>query len=156
VRVSEILVKDRAKAASVHAAARALAPADRAGFRKLVATHSEDAGSKARGGDLLFFDRRTAAHPKAVVEAAFALKAVNELSSPIASERGFHILKLEERRPASTRPLSEVKRTIQMRLFQEHRARQMEAWVAELRRGHPVEVFEERLKAAARGPASGP
>jgi peptidyl-prolyl cis-trans isomerase C len=81
-----------------------------------------------------------------VVEAAFALKEVNDLSAVVESEKGFHVLKLTQRRPGFTRPFSEVKRQIQTRLFYEMRTKRMEAWVSEMRKKLNVEIFEDKLK----------
>src|SRR5262245_17940805 len=94
---------------------------------------SEDDDSKLRGGDLTFFDRKTSLYPKPLVEAAFALKEVGDVSPPVQTERGYHILKLTQKRPGFTRPFAEAKRQIQTRLFQESRAKRMEQWMAEMR-----------------------
>jgi peptidyl-prolyl cis-trans isomerase C len=146
VRVSQIFTKDKAKAGKTLAAVKALKPADEKGFRDLVTKLSEDEDSKPRGGDLTFFDRRNATYPKQVVEAAFELKEVNDVSPIVASDRGFHVLKLTQRRPGFTRPFPEVKRQIQTRLFYEMRTKRMEAWVKEMKEKLKVEVFEDKLK----------
>jgi peptidyl-prolyl cis-trans isomerase C len=145
VRVSQILIKDTAKATKVAAAAKALAKTDEKGFRDLVLKHSEDEDSKSRGGDLTFFDRKSAVHPRPVVEAAFALKDVNDVSAPVQSDRGLHILKLTQRRPGFTRPFAEVKRQIQTRLYHEGRTAKVDGWVKQMRQGLKVEVFEDKL-----------
>src|SRR6185436_1017977 len=71
VRVSQILVKDRALADKVAAEARRLPRQDDKGFRALVQQHSLDEDSKALGGDLTFFDRQNTELPRPLVEAAF-------------------------------------------------------------------------------------
>jgi peptidyl-prolyl cis-trans isomerase C len=146
VRVSQIFTKDKAKAAKALAAVKALPKTDDKGFRDLVTKLSEDEDSKSRGGDLTFMDRKNTAYPKPVIEAAFALKEVNELSPVIGSDKGFHILKLTQRRPGFTRPMSEVKRQIQTRLYYEQRTKRMEAWVQEMKSKLKIEVYEDKLK----------
>jgi len=146
VRVSQIFTKDKAKAQKALSAVKALKHNDEKGFRDLVTKMSEDEESKPRGGDLTFFDRRNASYPKPVVEAAFALKEVNDVSPVVQSDKGFHVLKLTQRRPGFTRPFPEVKRQIQTRLFYEMRTKRMDAWVKEMKEKLKVEVFEDKLK----------
>jgi peptidyl-prolyl cis-trans isomerase C len=145
VRVSQIFTTDRAKAVRAAAAAKAAPPGDAAAFRALVTAYSEDEDSKPRGGDLTFFDRNTGMYPKPLVEAAFALKEVDDVSDPVQSPKGYHVLKLTQRRPGFSRPLSEVKAQIRMRLHNERRAKKMEELVAEMRQRLKVEVYEDKL-----------
>jgi parvulin-like peptidyl-prolyl isomerase len=146
VRVSQILVKDKAKASKAAAAVKALSPGDEKGFRDLVAKYSEDEDSKLRGGDMTFIERQSPQLPRPVVDAAFALKEVNDVSAPVQSDKGFHVLKLTQKRPGFTRPFPEVKRQIQGRLYAEMRAKRMSAWIAEMRARLKVEMYEDKLK----------
>jgi peptidyl-prolyl cis-trans isomerase C len=151
VRVSQILVKDKAKADKVLAEVKA-SPKLPAGtdqqkpFRDLVTKYSEDEDSKARGGDLLFLDKDSIQVPKPVVEAAFALKEVGDVSAPIKTEKGFHILKLTQKRPGFSRPIAEVKRQIQQRLFRDIRTKALDDFYAEMKKKTKVEVFEANLE----------
>lgn len=145
VRASQILVKDRAKALRVLAEARALPKADSKGFRDLVATYSEDADSKPRGGDLTQFDRATTDLPKAVVAAAFALKEVGDLSELVSTDKGFVLLKLTDRHPALSRSLDDARADIQRRLLDDLRARKKRDYVAEARKHMRVEIDEQAL-----------
>ena len=68
-------------------------------FAKLASENSDDPGSKDKGGEYDFFG-----HGKMVPEfekAAFALKP-GEISDLVETQFGFHIIKLEERRSASS------------------------------------------------------
>jgi peptidyl-prolyl cis-trans isomerase C len=152
LRASAILIKDKAKAERVAVEARAAGKdADR--FRLLVAKHSEDPASKPRGGDLGIFDRSTARHPKAAVEAAFALQNPGDVSPPVVTDRGFYIIKLDQRRPGFSRPINDVKDQIRRQLLSEVRARKIGDLVARLRAEHKVKVFEDRLPAGTPGGA---
>ncbi|MCA9774373.1 MAG: SurA N-terminal domain-containing protein, partial [Myxococcales bacterium] len=108
VRARHILIKisdgDEAKARTL---AESIVKRLRAGesFEKLAEKYSEDPGSKTRGGDLGFFPRGRMV--PAFEEAAFALK-VGEISEPIKSDFGFHVIRVEERKPGGTTPLAEV------------------------------------------------
>jgi peptidyl-prolyl cis-trans isomerase C len=144
VRVSQILVKDKAKAEKVGAEARAAGGSDK-GFRDLVSKYSEDEDSKPLGGDLTFFDRQTAQYPRPLVEAAFALKDVGQVSGVVASDKGFHILRLTQRRPGFTRPKEGVAAEIRRLISRDRRAKKMEEMVAEMRQKMKVQIYDDQL-----------
>lgn len=80
-----------------------------ANFAQLAKEHSQDPGSAAQGGDLGFFGRGAMVKP--FEDAAFKM-AVGELSEPVTSEFGFHIIKLAAIKAAKVRPLQEVREEI--------------------------------------------
>jgi peptidyl-prolyl cis-trans isomerase C len=156
VRVSEILVKDKAKADKAYAEAKALpknatTPAPAMGgtsektFRDLVTKYSEDEDSKQRGGDLTFFDRDSTVYPRPVVEAAFKLGEVGDVSAPVKTDKGWVVLKLTQKRPGFNRPLAEVKRQIQQRLFRDTRTKALDNFVADMKKKTNIEVHDENL-----------
>jgi len=148
VRVSQILVKDKAKADKVAAEVRALPKGptvDQKPFRDLVTKYSEDEDSKQRSGDLTFFDKDSVAYPKPLVEAAFKLSEVGDVAGPIKTDKGFHIIKLTQKKPGFTRPLAEVKRQIQQRLFRDLRTKSMDAFIADLRQKAKIDIYEDKL-----------
>ena len=145
VRVSQILVHDEGTARQIAAEAKRSGRNDVKLFRDLVERYSEDPDSKLRAGDLMFFDRKTTREPQALVEAAFAITQINEVAGPIASDKGFHIIKVTERRPQLTRPLAEVKVDIQRRLLDQMRAQRKHELVEEARKSTRVEVYENEL-----------
>jgi peptidyl-prolyl cis-trans isomerase C len=159
VRVSQVLVKDRALAVKVAGLARGLEPRDEEGFRRLVATLSVDEDSKQRGGDLSFLERGNQGggnsdQPRPVIEAAFALRTLGQVSDPIESARGFHVLRLTQRRVGFVRPYEEVRDQARAQLHYERRAQRLEQWVADMRKKVPVEVYEDKLtQIAAEAPA---
>ena len=119
VRVDEkASAEDQAKAkARIEAvAARLKAGEDFAAVAKEV---SEDPGSAVQGGDLGWFQ-----HGQMVPEfdkAAFALKT-GEVSEPVKTQFGWHLILLEERKEAGQKPLDEVKDQIRQRLAQDEAA----------------------------------
>jgi peptidyl-prolyl cis-trans isomerase C len=78
-------------------------------FAALAKEHSKDPGSKENGGDLGFFGKQ-----QMVPEfetAAFALTA-GQVSAPVKSQFGFHIIKLEEKRTKPLPTFEQVKERI--------------------------------------------
>jgi parvulin-like peptidyl-prolyl isomerase len=149
IQVSQILIKNRARAARVTAAARALPKADAKAFRDLVERVSEDRDSKARGGDVAPFDRSSGVLPAPVVRAAFALTDIGEISDPIPTEEGFRIVRLAARLPGYSHPLSDVAPQIRQQLVAAARAKALADFVAGLRAQHPVAVDESNLAKVA-------
>lgn len=97
-----------------------------ADFAKLAQERSADTGSASKGGDLGFFARGRMV-PE-FDEAAFALQKPGELSGVVESKFGFHILKLDARKPAGMKPFDEVRdeliKDVRSNLQQEARAAQ--------------------------------
>ena len=82
-----------------------------ADFATLAKERSEDPGSAIKGGDLGYFTQGTMVPP---FEAALAsLEKPGDLSGVVETQFGYHILKLEGRRPAGVRPYDEVKSVLQ-------------------------------------------
>jgi parvulin-like peptidyl-prolyl isomerase len=116
VRVLQIFTRDRAVAEEALAQARVAERSDLDKFGELVAKYSADLLSRAYGGDMGFIDQKSSVYPKAVVDAAFALANLYDVSDPIPSERGFHVLKLVQRVPAYTPTPSEAAAEIRAQL----------------------------------------
>ena len=81
-----------------------------ADFAQLAKVRSADTGSAAKGGDLGFIARGRMV-PE-FDQAAFALKQPGDLSGVVESNFGFHIVKLDDRRPAGVRPYEEVRQEL--------------------------------------------
>ncbi|MGD9951237.1 MAG: SurA N-terminal domain-containing protein [Burkholderiales bacterium] len=101
-RASHILVKTEEEAKKLAAEVRK-APAR---FAELAKQHSQDPGSAAAGGDLGFFGRGMMV--PAFEDAAFRMKE-GEVSEPVKSEFGWHVIRLTGVQPAKARPFSEVR-----------------------------------------------
>jgi parvulin-like peptidyl-prolyl isomerase len=87
-------------------------------FSQLAGQFSEDPGSKTNGGDLGFFGRGRMV-PE-FEKAAFELK-VGEISEPIKSSFGYHIIKVNEKKAASTPAFDEVKIKVAKALLAEEK-----------------------------------
>jgi peptidyl-prolyl cis-trans isomerase C len=144
VRVSSILVKDANVAKKVLADAR-IKGADNQGFRALVAEYSTDQATKDRGGDLRYFDQKTKDVPHEIVEAAFKLQNVGDLSQPVKTQGGLAILKLTGRRKAVAHTFEEVKQQVRNRLYRDQRTSSMEEFVKKLRSKSSIKIDEGKL-----------
>jgi peptidyl-prolyl cis-trans isomerase D len=116
VRASHILLKTEGKDESaVKTQADALAKRAKSGedFAALAKEFSEDDTNNSKGGDLDYFGRGTMVSE--FEQAAFGMKA-GEISDPVKTSFGFHIIKLVDHRPATTRPLAEVRTEIEDQL----------------------------------------
>ena len=117
VRASHILLhtegKDErvVKAQAEDILKKAKAPG--ADFAALARQYSEDDSNKAQGGDLDYFGRG-----RMVPEferAAFALKT-GETSDLVKTSFGFHIIKIVDSKPETTRPLADVRAELEDQL----------------------------------------
>ena len=80
-----------------------------ADFAKLARSYSIDKATKEKGGDLGFIERRDM--PPAFSEKAFALKE-GEISEPVKTHRGYHIITVDEKQEPGVKPLGEVREKI--------------------------------------------
>ena len=136
VRASHILVttEDDAKAIVAELAAGAA-------FADLAATKSIDPSATSNGGDLGFFSKGMMVKP--FEDAAFGLEA-GQISAPVQSDFGWHIIKLEERRQSAPPPLEEVGPQLQQQiLFQS-----FDDAVAALKEGVAISIPDPALAAA--------
>jgi len=139
-RASHILVKTEEEAAKLAADVRR----NPGRFAELARKHSQDPGSAASGGDLGLFGRGMMV--PAFEEAAFRLKE-GEISAPVKSEFGWHVIRLAGVQPAKVRPLAEVRAELAAELARQQGARRF-AEAAEAF-GNMVYEQSDSLKPAA-------
>mgnify|MGYP003958535291 CR=1 FL=1 len=122
IRARHILLKtakdaDPAKIAEVKAKADKIAAEAKKSntddaFAALAKKHSEGP-TAPRGGDLSFFARNRMV--KEFDEKAFSMK-VGEVSDPVKTRFGWHVIRVVERKDPRTRPFDEVKESIERTL----------------------------------------
>ncbi|HIW32958.1 MAG TPA: peptidylprolyl isomerase [Candidatus Paenibacillus intestinavium] len=125
VRASHILVADKATADDLVAQLK-----DGADFAELATANSTDQGSAAAGGDLGFF-----AHEAMIPEfseAAFALE-IDELSEPIQSTFGYHIIKKTGHNPETVVTFDMIKDSIKIKLINEAVYPNISTYIEELK-----------------------
>jgi peptidyl-prolyl cis-trans isomerase D len=115
---SEKIGKDKAKARAEELSREV--QKNPGGFAELARKNSDDPGSAAKGGDLGFFGRGMMVKP--FEDATFALKE-GEISGVVESDFGFHIIRLTAVRPASEKPLADVRKEIEDELRKSAAAR---------------------------------
>ena len=107
-------------------------------FAALAAEYSEDFSTKSNGGDTGLFGPGTMV-PE-FEQVAFSLD-VGEVSDPVNTVFGVHILKLEERQEARLLPLDEVREQLRDYIREEKMEAAVEAKIDELRAAADVQVL---------------
>ena len=112
-QASHILINaDKAQPAAVRQAAKAKAEAllaearkNPAAFAELARKNSQDTGSAQQGGDLGFFGRGAMVKP--FEDAAFSIKK-GDLTGPVETDYGYHVIMLTGVKGGTRRPYEEV------------------------------------------------
>ena len=149
VKVSHILikvdpkatekVKEEKKAKAEEILAKAKAGED---FSELVKQYSEDKKTSKRGGVVGFF-ARGAKEPE-FEEAAFKLKK-DEISTIILTKKGYHIIKLLDKKEAREKSLEDATNSIKNKLKQEKRTEGYEKLLNDLKAKTQVIIYEDVL-----------
>ncbi|AWV03657.1 peptidylprolyl isomerase [Burkholderia sp. JP2-270] len=112
-------------------------------FAALAKANSQDKASAANGGDLGFVPDQSML--PAVRQAADALKP-GQVSAPIRTPAGFHVVKLIDVRAAAPRPLADVKEQLRAMLRAQRTQQNAQAYLAKLAANAPIN--EDALKKA--------
>ena len=127
------VVAARVKAESIRK--QLLAGAD---FGKLARQYSDD-DSKSQGGELGDFSRGDIID---AIQNAIDHMKVGDISEPIRSDHGFHIVKLEAHDQVGVKPFSDVSGQIREKLVSEKAQQQFGTWVdSDLVKQHYIETF---------------
>ena len=146
VRVSAIILKNRAQADRVALEARGDGGKTNKGFRDLVMKYSSDEETKLRGGDLRYFDAATKELPASVVKGAFGLINTGDVSTAIDAGNGtWYVLKQTGRRKAMTKSFDDAKGAIRNKLFRDRRMQAQKDFVDNLKNAAKIEINEPNL-----------
>lgn len=119
---SHILVKTEAEAKDI------IAKLAKGGdFAKLAKDHSLDQGNKNKGGDLDWFSPATMVKPFS--EAATKVKKGTVSKTPVQTQFGWHVIKIDDTRKATPTPYEQAKPNLKKKLQQ----KQLEQKLSELR-----------------------
>ncbi|MFQ6039847.1 MAG: peptidylprolyl isomerase [Candidatus Poribacteria bacterium] len=111
-----------------------------ADFAKLAESKSIDRHTAKRGGDLGYFERG-----KMVPEfekACFDLK-VGEISDIVKTKFGYHIIKLEEKKPASVKEFYEANDEIKKKLLSDKQQKEYQKWLNQLEKKAKIKIDED-------------
>jgi parvulin-like peptidyl-prolyl isomerase len=96
--------KEEALKLAQDARAKIVAGAD---FNELARQVSDDPTAKQNGGRIDYFEKQRM--DPAFSDAAFGLKNVGDISAPVLSSFGYHVIRLDGRNPARVKSFDEVK-----------------------------------------------
>jgi len=128
---------------------------DPAAFPKAVAEFSEDAPSKAIGGDLGLKTREELekTYPRELAEAIFGMKQGELTQGVIEAPQGLYIARVTLVQEELNRTLDQVKPQIVARLSREKKSKEFDEWVRKLRDQAKVTIDEQALAAIEIPPA---
>jgi len=109
-------------------------------FKALAKENSIDPGSKEKGGDLGFILKSQVV--PSFAKAAFDLKKKGDLSEPVQSQFGYHIIRLEEKRNRALPPFDSVQGRIKEVLWQ----KKAQELIENLRKTAKVEFVDKELE----------
>jgi len=137
-RASHILVKTKEEADSL--LKRLKAGED---FATLAEKNSIDKGSAAKGGDLGFFGRGQMVPEFEKV--VFSMKK-GQVSEPIKTQFGYHIIKLTDLKKGQKISFDKVKEKLSKRLLTQKQRAAFDSYIEKLKSSYPVEIKEDKLK----------
>ncbi len=139
-RISQILIKSKAGESEADTRKRAMdlhtQAVNGADFAALVTLHS-DGAEAGRGGSLGFVRQ---GELMTALERVIAGLGLGEISEPVQTAQGFHILRLDEKKPPQYRPFAEVKNEIQTIVFQQKTEDVFQDWLTGLKDKAYIEV----------------
>ncbi|MEK6693070.1 MAG: peptidylprolyl isomerase [Nitrospirota bacterium] len=138
IRASHILVKTEEEAKDVLKKLK-----EGADFKKLAIELSQDPGTSKKGGDLGYFGKGKM-NPE-FERAAIKLKE-GELSEPVRTNFGYHIIKLTGRKQGQLVEYTKVTEILRQRLTREKQKKVFEEWVAGLKKDAKININEQALK----------
>ena len=138
VAASHILVKDEETAKQIYAELQE--HPDR--FAALATEKSTDTGSAKKGGELGMFGQGRMVPEFDKV--AFSLKP-GEISPPVKTRYGYHIIKVTERKEGERKPFDQVKEQIRTTLRNQRMQEQVDNHFAELKKAADVKVDDAAL-----------
>lgn len=138
VRARHILVADEKTANMIEAKLKA-----GGNFAALAKQYSTDPSTKDKGGELGFFGPGQMV--PAFQNAAFALP-VGAISAPVKSPFGWHIINVEEKKPAVVATLANSSAQIKDTLTQQAEQQQIPVFLQGLRAKANIQVYDDRFK----------
>lgn len=133
VQASHILVDTEEKARQIE---QRLASGEN--FAQLAGENSIDTASAANGGDLGFFGRGTMMEE--FEEAAFGMQ-VGQVSAPVKTDYGYHIIKVTGRKEAQAADFGQSREKIRAALFEQKAQAEFGTWLEEMHQQYEIKTF---------------
>ncbi len=111
-------------------------------FGDVAYKYSEDL-SRIKGGDIGFIHKGR--FPSQIEDEIYKLK-VGEVSKIIETDIGFHIVKIEDKRPERLVPFDEIKEKLKKELTQSIQEKKYEEMINDAKKDLKVEIYEEGEK----------
>ncbi len=115
-------------------------------FAELAQQFSDDTATKKRGGVLGFFSRGSKSTE--IEEVAFNLKK-DEVSDLVLTEKGYHIIKMLDKKEGTTKSLEDSRKKIENKLTQQKKNEAIQRLLEDLKAKTKVVIYEETLKEIA-------
>jgi len=145
IRASHILVKTEAEAKQI------LEKLKKGGnFAELAKKYSIDPGSAKNGGDLGYF---SSGQMVPEFEQAAAKLKPGEISEPVKTKFGYHIIKVTDRKMGKPVEFEKVKSVIMQRLSAEKQKEVFDAYIEGLKKSYKVEINKEAVSGLAKAGA---
>jgi foldase protein PrsA len=107
-------------------------------FSDLAKEYSKDETNANEGGSLGSFGKGTM--EKAFEDAAFAMTKEGEISAPIKTSFGFHIIELVSKTPGKTLTFEEAKTTIENDLMTKQVEEEYGKWITEIKKDYKIKT----------------
>lgn len=150
VRVRHILIRvpENASEAEIAQAKKQLEDIKKelengAAFAELAKKYSQDPGSAPNGGDLGFLQRGQMVQE--FEDAAFSLEP-GQISDPVRTQFGFHLIKVEEKKPAQRAELAQIRERVLKDYIESERDRRFEEFYHHLKARAKISIADPILK----------
>jgi len=114
-------------------------------FAALAKQYSTDPSSKEKGGELGFFSKGQMV--PAFQAAAFSQK-IGAIGPPVKSPFGYHIIVVEEKKPAQVATLANSADKIRKLLTQQQQQQQVPTFLGQLRSKATIKIYDDKLQDA--------
>jgi len=137
IKASHILVKTEDEANKIYESLK-----KGANFTELAKKNSIDPGSAKNGGDLGFFSKGQMV-PE--FEAAAAKLRIGEISQPVKTKYGYHIIKVADKKLGKPIEFDKVKGLLSQRVAAEKQKEAFDSYLENLKKSYKVEINKDAV-----------
>ncbi|MDI6717165.1 MAG: peptidylprolyl isomerase [Actinomycetota bacterium] len=123
-----------------------------ADFAELARKYSIDTGSKSSGGDLSWKDKDM--YVKEFADACWSLEP-GQLSEPVKTQYGYHIIKLIDKKPARQKTFSEVESQIKEKLVLAKKQELFNKWYSDIKKKAVIKIYLKQPQQTPTAPTPG-